>query len=311
MPLSAPSSPRAALYNVEETPMATAIELIPSFEAHLKRRGRKQSTIDLYHYPLRLFAEWAGDRDVNDFGPVDMEMYFDHFEVAFAERNNGDEPATNTRRKHYAGLKAFWTWAMNYDLVDKSPMRQMEAPPVYRKANDWLRPHEDTKVLDACLTPDEYLAVFLLRFTGLRVSEAVNLRWSDVEWGDGLLWVVVRESKTARGRRRVPVPSELRPFLTRTGPINQEDAYIFQTRTGKRWHRNQLYATVRRVGERAGIHLYPHRLRKTVGSAAFNAGADLTTISRILGHSSTTITEQAYAEMTTEAIARDFLAAVG
>jgi integrase/recombinase XerD len=65
------------------------------------------------------------------------------------------------------------------------------------------------------------------------------------------------------------------------------------------------------VGERAGVDLYPHRPRKTFGSAAFNAGADLSRISRILGHSSTTITEQAYAELTSEAIARDFLAAVG
>lgn len=42
--------------------MATAIELIPSFEAHLKRKGRKASTIDLYHWPLALFAEWAVPR---------------------------------------------------------------------------------------------------------------------------------------------------------------------------------------------------------------------------------------------------------
>jgi integrase len=152
--------------------MATAFELIPAFEAHRKRRARKQSTIDLYHWPITLFGEWAGDRDVNDFGPVDMEMYFDHFEVAFAERNDGAEPATNTRRKHFQGLKAFWKWAVDYDHIAKSPMRQMEAPPVFRKANDWLRPEEDQKLLAACLTKDEYLAVFLLRFTGLRVSEA-------------------------------------------------------------------------------------------------------------------------------------------
>lgn len=292
--------------------MTTAIELIPSFEAFLKRRGRKQSTIDLYHYPLTLFAEWAGDRDVSDFGPVDMEMYFDYFEVAFAQRNDGAAPATNTRRKHFQGLQAFWKWATDYDLVEKSPMRQMEAPPVYRKANDWLRPDEDRKVLDACLTPDEYLAIFLLRFTGLRVSEAVALRWSDVEWGDGRLWVVVRESKTARGRRRVPVPSELRPFLMREGPLNLQDDYIFVTRNGKPWHRNQMYATVRRVGDRAGVpNLYPHRLRKTLGSSALNNGADLTTVSRVLGHSSTQITEQAYAELTTAKVADDFLRAVG
>jgi integrase len=54
-------------------------------------------------------------------------------------------------------------------------MRQMDAPPVFRKANDWLRPEEDQKLLDACITRNEFLAVYLLRFTGLRVSEAVAL----------------------------------------------------------------------------------------------------------------------------------------
>jgi integrase/recombinase XerD len=108
------------------------------------------------------------------------------------------------------------------------------------------------------------------------------------------------------------VPSELRPFLTRDPlPLNQADNYIFVTRNGSPWHRNQLYATVRRVGTRAGLHVYPPRLRKTLGSAAFNTGADLSTISRILGHSSTQITEQAYAELTTAKVADDFLQAVG
>lgn len=43
--------------------MATTIELIPAFEANIKRKGRKQSTIDQYHWPLTLFTEWAGERD--------------------------------------------------------------------------------------------------------------------------------------------------------------------------------------------------------------------------------------------------------
>ena len=190
-------------------------------------------------------------------------------------------------------------------------MRRIDPPPVFRKTNDWLRPDEDAKLLDSCKTKDEYLAVYLLRFTGLRASEAIALCWSDVEWSGGQLWVSVRKSKTARGIRRIPVPRELAPMLTRPLPLNQEDAPIFLTRNGKAWHRNQLYATVKRVGKRAGLDVYPHRLRKTLGSSAFNAGADLSTISRILGHSSTTITEQAYAELTTDTIARDFLKAVG
>jgi integrase/recombinase XerD len=282
--------------------MNTAKALIPAFEGNQRRRGRTESTIELYHRPLMHFAEWAGDRD--------MEMYFDHYEADFFARN-GRPPAANTRRKVDQAIRNFFKWAERYDYVTKTPMRQIDPPPVFRKTNDWLRPDDDQKVLDACMTRSEYLAVHLPRFTGVRATEAVNLRWSDIEWHNGQLWVSIRKSKTPRGIRRIPVPRELAPLLVRPGFLNQEDAYIFQTRTGKHWHRNQLYATVRRVGKRADVHLYPHRLRKTLGSAAFNSGAHLSTISRILGHSSTTITEQAYAELTHESVARDFLAAVG
>jgi integrase/recombinase XerD len=290
--------------------MHTVIELIPAFEANQGRNGRTQSTIEPYHRPLMHFAEWAGDRQVDSLEPRDMETYLDHYEAEFFARH-GKTPAQNTRRKVDQAIRNFFKWAERFDYVVKTPMRQIDPPPVFRKQNDWLRPEDDKKVLDACMTRDEYLAIYLLRFTGLRASEAVNLRWSNIEWQNKQLWVSVTKSKTARGIRRVPVPRELAPLLVRPGVLNQEDAYIFQTRTGKPWHRNQLYAVVRRVGKRAGVDLYPHRLRKTLGSAAFNAGADLSTISRILGHSSTTITEQAYAELTHESVARDFLDAVG
>jgi integrase len=222
------------------------------------------------------FADWAGDCDLDSLQPRDMEMFFDHYEAAFFERN-GKPPAANTRRKVDQAIRNFFKWAEQFDYVTKTPMRQIEPPPVHRKSNDWLRPDEDARVLEACLTRDERLAIFLLRFTGVRASEAVNLRWSDIEWQNGQLWVSIKKSKTARGIRRIPVPRELAPLLVRPGLLNQEDAYLFQTRTGKPWHRNQLYAVVRRVGQRAGVDLYPHRLRKTLGSAAFNAGADLST----------------------------------
>jgi site-specific recombinase XerD len=153
--------------------MATAIELIPSFEAFLNRRGRRQSTIDLYHYPLALFAEWAGDRDLEEITPRDMDLYFDHYEVNFRARN-GKPPAANTLRKADQAIRNFFKWAERFDYVTKTPMRQIDLPPVLRKSNDWLRPEDDSKVLDACMTRSEYLAVYLLRFTGLRARRGMT-----------------------------------------------------------------------------------------------------------------------------------------
>jgi integrase/recombinase XerD len=288
------------------------LELLPAFEANLNRRGRKASTVGMYGKNLEPFVRWIGDRPVTEIEPHDMEMFLDWYEVDFFERH-GRSPANNTRGNVISALCVFFDWATKYDHVDKSPARRLrdEAPKREYKLHEWLRPEEDEKLLSACNTSTELLAVFLLRFTGLRPSEAVALRWSDVEWRDKRLWVNVREAKTSRGRRRIPVSSELRPFLVRSGPLNQADAPIFMTSTGKTWHRNQLYVVIRRVGARAGLEVYPRRLRKTLGSSALNSGASLATVSRILGHSTTTITEQAYAEMLPETVAADFLQAVG
>ncbi len=137
----------------------------------------------------------------------------------------------------------------------------------------------------------------------------------------------MRESKTPRGICRVPVAPELAPLLAqernRPVPMNADgpgryigvrpdgNDWIFRTGSGKPWHRNQLLQTVKRVGKRAGLDVSCHRLRRTLASSALNAGADLTTVSRILGHSSTQITEASYAELLPATYAKDFLRAVG
>jgi integrase len=237
-------------------------DLLPAFEANLKRRGRKASTVAMYGKNLEPFMRWIDDRPVTEIEPQDLEMFLDWYEVDFFERH-GRSPANNTRGNVISALCVFFDWAMKYDHIERSPARRLrdEAPNREYKLHEWLRPDEDEALLAACTTRMELLAVFLLRFTGLRPSEAVALRWSDVEWRDKQLWINVRESKTARGRRRIPVATELGPLLTRTGPLNQLDAPIFMTSTGKAWHRNQLYVTIRRVGNGAGLDVYPRRLR--------------------------------------------------
>ncbi len=90
--------------------MTTAIELLPAFEGNQRRRGRTESTIELYHRPLAAFSEWAGDRDLDSLTPRDMEAYFDQYETDFFARH-GKPPAANTRRKVDQAIRNFFKWA--------------------------------------------------------------------------------------------------------------------------------------------------------------------------------------------------------
>jgi len=75
----------------------------------------------------------------------------------------------------------------------------------------------------------------------------------------------------------------------------------------------QVEAIMRRVGERAGIdgRLTPHRLRRTFGSHLLNGGVRLESVSKLLGHANTSITERAYASLLDSTIRAEVLAAVG
>lgn len=280
-------------------------DLLLPFEANLRRKGRKDSSINIYRKNLGPFVRWVGDRDLEELTPNDLDKFLDWYELDFHERL-GRAPANNTRGNIISAICVFFDWAERYDHISKSPARRLrdEAPPREYKLHEWLSKEEDTKLLEACKTPTEFLMVYLLRFTGLRPSEAVNLTWEDIEENNGNLYIHVKESKTPRGRRRIPVSDELRPYLTGgTGPL-------FPTRTGKSIHRNEIHRRVKRIGNRAGMHVYPRRLRKTLGTSALNNGADLATVSRILGHTSTVITEKAYSELLPETVEKDFLDAV-
>jgi len=75
----------------------------------------------------------------------------------------------------------------------------------------------------------------------------------------------------------------------------------------------QVEAVPRRVGERAGIEgqLTPHRLRRTYGSYLLNGGVRLESVSRLLGHANTSITEHSYASLLDSTVKAEVLAAVG
>ncbi len=69
------------------------------------------------------------------------------------------------------------------------------APSAEQRPNDFLRPIEDAALLSAPLPPQERIVVWLLRWTGLRVSEACGLRLQDVDLGAGRENVLVRKRR--------------------------------------------------------------------------------------------------------------------
>lgn len=271
----------------------------------LARRGLAPGTCEKYGLGLDHFAAWWGDRPLTDATRADIETYLDDWHAT-------ESPAASTQRLRLAALKSFFRFLEDRDLVDRSPAERIEPPKVRRDGEiQWLRGREDDDVLACVYSPNEPIIVWLLRWTGMRVSEARSLRIRDVDLQAGS--IRIRVSKSDSGIRVVPIASELRLELDRWFDHLREhgryagEAPVLCTERGTPMLSQYIWRVVKRVGERAGVKASPHTLRRTFGSHLLNRGMRLETVSRLLGHSDVRVTQAAYAQLEDATVRDEFM----
>jgi integrase len=143
----------------------------------------------------------------------------------------------------------------------------------------------------------------LLRWAGVRAGEAVSLADDDVDLERGE--IAVRKSKTPRGRRTIPILPQLEEPIREwrayraAHNLNQPGSRFLVTGQGTPMQTRYVWCIIRDVSARAqlttanGRRITPHTLRRTFATELLNQGVRLETVSRLLGHAATTITEQA------------------
>jgi integrase len=215
-------------------------------------------------------------------------------------------------RLHLSALKSFFGYLDDRGLLEgRNPVERIKAPRVRRRPNDRLRADEDAALLEACVSEQEKVLIWLLRWTGLRVGEALALSVEDVDLERRV--VCVRASKTDAGLRTVPIVDELGVVLLkwiddlRARKDWRPDMALLATRGGTPWKEQFAWRLVKRVARRAELRVTgpgqlqsavtPHTLRRTYASDLINRGVPLEHVSKMLGHSDVRVTQQAYAEL--------------
>jgi integrase len=318
---------------------STVPEAVEAFLAYLVRRGRARSTVKQYAPVLREFAAWAGNRSPASLTTAELDFGFlVHWTEQF-EARNGREPKPQTLKGVHGVLSSLYRFLSDYGfLVDESggpvtnPMLALQRPTFKQRANDWLRAAEDDALLETQMSELEEILVWLFRWSGLRLGEALSLRMHDVDTIERT--IRVPDSKTESGVREVPIAPELLPrikswiayvqargvyrpkghFLCTTNVRRWKDraGVVHETVPGGPMRPQTVERIIRRVGNRAGIErLTPHRLRRTFGSFFLNRGMRLETVSELLGHADPRITKQAYAALAKQTIRREMLEVLG
>jgi integrase len=209
-------------------------------------------------------------------------------------------------------LSRLLTHAVRRGLIEANPVSKLdrsERPRVSRQERPVLNPAEIGRLLEAA--PPRFrtlLATAVL--SGLRQGELLGLHWRDVDFDHELIHV-----RTALDRKRRDVPPKteravrdvilmpglaeaLRQHKRETG-FDQPDDYVFTTRTGAPHHAPHIgLRALKPALQKAGLQpVRWHDLRHTFASLLIAGGANITFVSRQLGHTSSQITLGIYAHL--------------
>lgn len=208
-----------------------------------------------------------------------------------------------SRNRKAATLKSFFSWAFDEELTLRDLSMQVTCPKVPKKIPHFLSVDEALAVLKTFdaknKTPLREKVLFLLLYGGgLRVSEACNLKWSDLHVAQKVLRVLGKGSK----ERVIALPALTLTVLQKWKKESGFDQFVFGEAP---LNQRTAYEMVRQSGIRAGLlkPLHPHALRHSFATHLLSSGANLRTLQELLGHESLQATEK-YTHLGIDQLAR-------
>jgi integrase/recombinase XerD len=267
-------------------------------------RGLSRNTLDAYSRDLSRYAEFISTTKIA--GPANVHS---SDIIRFLTDLKQAGLSARSRARALVALRMFHKFLHSEGLVDANPADRIEAPKSLQKLPDTLSPREVERLLEApCGTEKlDYRdrAMFeVLYATGLRVSELIGIKLSDLQLDVGYLIAFGKRSK----QRIVPVGEEavsaLRDYLQRARPSLQKEVSspeVFLNRSGLGLTRQGFWKIIKRRAQQAGIskNITPHTLRHSFATHLLDNGADLRSVQMMLGHADISTT-QIYTHVTRE-----------
>lgn len=257
------------------------------FAQHLRASDKSENTVEAYLRDLRLFSEWFESSNGEDMvpqtiTPIDVKEY-----KSYLLQVKRFKPATVNRR--LASISAFCEWARKQALIEGNPAEGIANVQEVEMAPRWLTRKEQYALLRAVQKEgnrrDEAVITLLLH-TGLRVSEASNLRLSDIEISERKGQIAVRDGKGGK-HRVVPLNADVRRALAEyleSRPEAQHHYLFVGKQKGQLKPWGIQYVTSKYAYLAKLDNVTPHTLRHTFGKNLVDAGVSLDKVATLLGH---------------------------
>lgn len=279
-----------------ESDKKTITDIVKSYTRYLKlERNYSPNTLAAYQNDLSWLLSFCEQQEMN---PLDMQLEdLQHFAVQLHEHQIG--PTSQARI--LSGIRSFYKYLLLSGEIEQDPTELLESPHLGERLPEVLSTDEIDQIQKSIdLSKPEgqrnKTIIEVLFSCGLRVSELVNLKLSNLYLEEGFVRVMGKGSK----ERLVPISSkairELQYWFVDRNlmKIQQgEEDYVFLNRRGKHLTRTMILIMLKRQAVAAGITktISPHTLRHSFATELLKGGADLRAIQAMLGHESIGTTE--------------------
>ena len=279
-----------------ETDKKSDANILKTYLRYLKlERNYSQNTIDAYAHDIAWLMDYCDreSRKPTVLQPEDLQ----HFAASLHEYQVGPR----SQARILSGVRSFYRYLLLDGYIETDPTELLESPVLGQHLPEVLSTEEvDLLEQSIDLSKPEgqrNRAIIEMLFScGLRVSELVNLKLSQLHLEEGFIRVLGKGSK----ERLVPISpraiKELKLWFTDRVHLKikrGEEDFVFLSKRGGHLTRTMILIMIKRQAEEAGLKktISPHTLRHSFATALLKGGADLRAIQAMLGHESIGTTE--------------------
>ena len=271
---------------------------IKSYQSYLRiERGLSKNTIDNYSFDIERLCLFLEQNNI-PVSPIKIsEETIQQFIYSISQEVN---PSSQSRI--ISGLKSFFSYLIFEDYRQDNPMELIETPKTGRKLPDTLSVEEIDALISAIdLSSNEgernRAMLETLYGCGLRVSELVSLKISDLFFDEGFIKITGKGNK----QRFVPIGNLTQKYIQiykdyRRTDLNIKKGHedtLFLNRRGNQLTRAMIFTIIKDLAVKIDLNksISPHTLRHSFATHLLENGADLRSIQLMLGHESITTTE--------------------
>ncbi len=258
-------------------------------------RSLSPKTVEAYLHDIEKLNDFLGDRKkLEDVELSDLQSFL----ASLYDENM----SARSQARIISGLKSFYKFMLSDHLIKHDPTELLDAPKIGRHLPEVLSLPEIEAILNGIdlSKPEGHrnkAIIEVMYGCGLRVSEVVNLRISNLHFRENYIRIIGKGDKerlvpighTAQNAILLYIEGYRQHLKIKKG----EEDFVFLNRRGSRLSREMIFMMIKEMAAAVGIRktISPHTFRHSFATHLVEGGADLRAVQEMLGHESITTTE--------------------